>query len=199
MLENLKKLEEAGKVGGGEYFKVQNGNNIIRVITEGIYHESEYKDKSGKTSTTKKFVMFIIDRKDSKVKPYFAPYAVYKAIAGFEEDPFYKFQGMPMPFDVNIKVENAGTLNAEYNVQASPNRTELTPDEVVAAREKGSIIDYVNSLKEQQPVPAPENDPFFAGMTPPPATGYDKARAVAAGLPNTAPAAPINVNDIPSM
>ncbi len=28
MLENLKKLEDSGKVGGGDYFKVQNGNNI---------------------------------------------------------------------------------------------------------------------------------------------------------------------------
>lgn len=150
MLQNLKKLEESGKVGGGEYFKVQNGNNIIRVLTEGVYHESEYKDqKTGKVSTTKKFVMFIIDRKDSKIKPYFAPYAIYKAIANLEEDPFYKFQGMPMPYDVNIKVENAGTLNVEYNVQASPNRTELTAEEVAAAREKGSINDYVKALGEQ--------------------------------------------------
>lgn len=194
MLENLKKLEEAGKVGGGEYFKVQNGNNIVRVITEGIYHESEYKDKSGKVTTTKKFVMFIIDRKDNKVKPYFAPYAIYKAIASLEEDPFYKFQGMPMPYDVNIKVQNAGTLNVEYNVQASPNRTDLTPDEIAAAREKGSIFDYVNSLKEEQPAPPPAEDPFFA--VTPPASGYDKAKAVAAGLPT---ATPIGVNDIPSM
>jgi hypothetical protein len=62
MLENLKKLEEAGKFGG-EYFKVQNGNNIIRVLTEGVYHESEFKGKDGKVNITKKFVMFIIDRK----------------------------------------------------------------------------------------------------------------------------------------
>src|ERR1035438_8957132 len=99
MLENLKKLEESGKVGGSDYFKVQNGNNIIRVLTEGIYHESQYNDqKTGKVSITKKFVMFIIDRKDGKIKPYFAPYVIYKAIASLEEDPFYKFQGMAMPY-----------------------------------------------------------------------------------------------------
>jgi hypothetical protein len=156
MLENLKKLEDSGKVGGGEYFKVQNGNNIIRVLTEGIYHESEYKDKTGKVSITKKFVMFIIDRRDKQVKPYFAPYAVYKAIASLEEDPFYKFQGMPMPYDINVKVENAGTLNAEYNVQASPTKTELTGEEIAAAREKGSIQDYVNGLDKQESQSAPE-------------------------------------------
>jgi hypothetical protein len=156
MLENLKKLEESGKVGGGESFKVQEGNNIIRVLSEGIYHESEYEDaKSGKVSVTKKFVMFIIDRRDSKVKPYFAPYTVYKQIAQLETDPFFSFQGMPMPYDVNVKTANAGTMNAEYSVQASPNKSELTGDEIAAAREKGSIADYVKGLKEDgQAAPA---------------------------------------------
>ncbi len=135
MLENLKKLEESGKVGGSDYFKVQNGNNIIRVLTEGVYHESQYTDqKTGKVSVTKKFVMFIIDRKDGKIKPYFAPYVIYKAVASLEEGPFFKFQGMPMPYDVNIKVENAGTLNVTYNVQASPTPSELTGEEIKAAR-----------------------------------------------------------------
>lgn len=167
MLQNLKKLEESGKVGGGEYFKVQNGNNIIRVLTEGLYHESEYKDpKSGKVSTTKKFVMFIIDRRDGQVKPYFAPYAVYKAIASLEEDPFFKFEGMPMPYDVNVKVENAGTLNVEYNVQASPNKAELTGDEIAAAREKGSIADYVKGLKEQDGQDSQQEAVQFSDSTP---------------------------------
>src|ERR1035441_6368936 len=111
MLENLKKLEESGTVGGSDYFKVANGNNIIRVLSEGVYHESTYTDKkTGKVSITKKFVMFVIDRKDTsddhktgKVKPYFAPYTVYKDIASLEEDPFYAFQGMPMPYDVDRK------------------------------------------------------------------------------------------------
>lgn len=168
MLENLKKLEESGKVGGGDYFKVQDGNNIVRVLTEGIYHESEYTDqKTGKVSVTKKFVMFIIDRKDGKVKPYFAPYVIYKAIANLEADPFFAFQGMPMPYDVNIKVENAGTLKVEYNVQASPNKSEITPEELLAAKEKGSIADYVKALKEQGSQPQAVSDSFLDGTPVP--------------------------------
>ncbi len=150
MLENLKKVEAEKNLGGGDYFKVQNGNNIIRVCTEGVYHESEFKGKDGKVTTTKKFVMFIIDRKDGKVKPYFAPYTIYKAIASLEQDPFYKFEGMPMPYDINVKVENAGTLNAEYSIQADPNKKSLTADETKALAEKGSILDYVVSLNENK-------------------------------------------------
>lgn len=141
MLENLKKLEAEGKVGGSDYFKPANGNNIIRVLTEGVHNVNKFGNP--------RFVMFIIDRKDAKVKPYFAPYTVYKAIASFEEDPFYKFEGMPMPFDVNLKVENAGTKDVSYQVIASPNKSELTAEEVAAAHERGSIVDYVAGLKEQ--------------------------------------------------
>jgi hypothetical protein len=160
MLDNLKKLEDSGKVGGSDFFKPTEGNNIVRVLTEGHYNESEYTDKkTGKVSITKKFVMFIIDRKDGKVKPYFAPYTVYKQIAQLETDPFFAFAGMPMPYDVNVKTANAGTMNAEYSVQASPNKVELTAEEVAAAREKGSIADYVKGLNEQdaeahRPTPA---------------------------------------------
>ena len=167
MLDNLKKLEESGKVGGGDYLTIKEGSNIIRVLSEGVYHESTYTDKkTGKVSMTKTFVMFVIDRKDGKVKPYFAPYTVYKAIASLEEDPFYAFQGMPMPYDVNVKVANAGTLNAEYNVQASPNKSEITPDELVAAKEKGTIADYIKGLDKQDGQQADAGS--FADGTPVP-------------------------------
>jgi hypothetical protein len=140
MLTNLKKLEAEGKVGGSDYFKPQNGNNIFRVLTEGIHDVNKFGNA--------RFVMFIIDRKDGKVKPYFAPYTVYKAVANLEEDPFYKFEGMPMPYDINLKVENAGTKDVEYSVTASPQNTELTADELAMAREHGSIVEYVAGLKK---------------------------------------------------
>jgi hypothetical protein len=141
MLENLKKLEAEGKVGGSDYFKPANGNNIIRVLTEGVHNVNKFGNP--------RFVMFVIDRKDGKVKPYFAPYTVYKAIASLEESPFFKFQGMPMPYDVNVKVEGAGTKDVEYNLEASPEKSEITADELAAAHAKGSIVDYVNGLDKQ--------------------------------------------------
>ena len=150
MLENLKKLETEGKVGGSDYFKPQNGNNIMRVLTEGIYNVNKFGNS--------RFVMFVIDRKDGKVKPYFAPYTVYKAIASLEEDPFYKFAGMPMPYDINVKAENAGSKDVEYNVQASPNRSEITANELAAAKEKGSIHDYVAGLDKADGKPQTASD-----------------------------------------
>ena len=120
MLENLKKLEAEGKVGGSDYFKPANGNNVIRVLTEGVHNVNKFGNP--------RFVMFVIDRKDGKVKPYFAPYTVYKAIASFEEDPFYKFEGMPMPFDLNLKVENSQKALRMSDTASTPSpvRSEIT-------------------------------------------------------------------------
>lgn len=166
MLENLKKLEAEKGLGGGDYFKVQNGNNVIRVLTEGVLHEDSYQGR-----TTVKFVTLIVDRRDGKVKPYFAPYTVYKQIAQLEQDPFYAFNGMPMPYDVNIKVENAGTKEVEYNVQASPQKTDLTAEEVEGARKFGSVADYLKKLKDSKqaeaaPAPSDGDDPFGAPAQP---------------------------------
>ncbi len=158
MLENLKKLEDSGKVGGSDYLTIKDGNNIMRVMTEGIHNINKFGNS--------RFVMFVIDRKDGKVKPYFAPYTVYKAIASLEEDPFYKFEGMPMPYDVNVKATKAGTKEVEYNVQASPTKTEITPDELAAAKEKGSIADYVKGLDKQDGQQA--SGEAFADGTPVP-------------------------------
>lgn len=155
MLENLKKTEAEKNLGGGDYFKVKNGNNVIRVLTEGEFHESSYQGKP-----TYKFVMFVIDRADGKVKPYFAPYSVYKPIAQLETDPFFSFEGMPMPYDINIKVENAGMKEVEYNVQASPNRTELTGEEIAAAQAAGSVKDYLKKLTASKQETAEEDVPF---------------------------------------
>ena len=159
MLENLKKLEAEGKVGGSDYYKVQEDNNIVRVLSEGVFYESEYKNpKTGEVKVNNKFVMFLIDRRDGKVKPYFAPYTVYKQIAQLETDPFYSFQGMPMPYDVNIKTENAGDMTVKYNVQASPQKTELTGEEIAAAQKAGSIHDYVAGLDKVDGKPQATSD-----------------------------------------
>jgi len=67
-----------------------------------------------------------------------------------------------MPYDVNVKATNAGKMEVDYNVQASPTKAELTAAEIAAARERGSIVDYVKGLKEQdgsRPV-AQEEVPF---------------------------------------
>ena len=67
-------IDQAKKEYGlnkGEYFKVQEGDNKIRILSPAIGPQSEYTGKDGVTNTTFKFVAWVIDRRE--VKPYFMP------------------------------------------------------------------------------------------------------------------------------
>jgi hypothetical protein len=65
---------------------------------------------------TFKWLCYILDRRDGKVKPYFMPHTIAKALDALQGDPDYAFDDMPMPYDINIKTKNAGTKEVEYNV-----------------------------------------------------------------------------------
>jgi hypothetical protein len=58
--------DEAKKAESGSYLKLKEGDNKIRIVTEFVLHESEYQGKK-----TKKFVGFILDRRDGNFKPAF--------------------------------------------------------------------------------------------------------------------------------
>jgi hypothetical protein len=47
------------------------------------------------------------------MKLFYMPKTILKAIADYENNSFYKFEGAPMPYDVVIKAAHAGTIDAE--------------------------------------------------------------------------------------
>lgn len=132
-------------LGSGEYFKIQENDNRIRVLSQALPHESEYQ---GKKSV--KFVAWVIDRKDGVIKPYFMPLKIVRALAALQDDPEWTFDSVPMPYDINIKAKNAGELNVEYTVIGSPNKTPLTAEEEKALAERDSIETFVQKLAEKE-------------------------------------------------
>lgn len=141
-------IEQAKKdygLGKGEYLKIQEGDNRIRILSQSMPHESEYKG-----TKNVKFVTWVLDRKDGVVKPYFMPLTILEQIAGLQLDPDWEFDNVPMPYDINIKAINAGTKEVKYSVIASPNKTELTADEEKAFDEKPRIEEFVQKLAEKE-------------------------------------------------
>jgi hypothetical protein len=104
--------------------KLVNGENPIRVLTEPKYIETMFKG-----NLSRKWLTYVIDRKDKQIKLFFMPKTILKAIADYEDNEYYQFSGAPMPYDVIIKAKNAGTKEVEYTVMASPKKEELTADE----------------------------------------------------------------------
>ena len=141
----IKKAEEDYGLGKGDYFKVKDGDNKIRLLSPFLPHQSEYNGK-----TTFKFVAWILDRKDGKVKLYFMPKTIVDEIGVLQANPEYAFEEVPMPYDLTINAENAGTIDVEYKVVAARANTELTPEELKAFEEKPPIAEVVEKLAENQ-------------------------------------------------
>lgn len=141
----IKKAQEEYGLGKGEYFKPKEGDNRIRVLSGMEPHQSEYKG-----TKSFKFVAWVIDRKDGVIKPYFMPMTIANAIGGFQADPEYAFEDMPMPYDLNIQAVNAGTKEVEYTVIPARNNTPLTTAEQIALNEKMPIQEFVAKLREKE-------------------------------------------------
>lgn len=143
--ETIKQAEQEYGFGKGEYFKVQEGANKIRLLSACIPYPGEYKG-----TPTFKFAAWVLDRRDGVIKPYFMPTTVMNHIGSLQLDPDYAFDEVPMPYDININAKNAGTKEVEYSVIPSPKPTPLTPEEQEALDKKMPIGEFVEKLKERQ-------------------------------------------------
>lgn len=123
--DKLNQAEQSEHSGGSSnWFKVKEGVNKLRILSEpevmfedfkmGIcYHECGYTGNA-------KYLAYVLDRADNKVKLYKIPYGIFQTIAKLESDEDYSFEGFPMPFDIKISAVNAGTKEVKYTVLPGP-------------------------------------------------------------------------------
>lgn len=142
---NYQEAEKKYNLGKGEYFKVAEGQNKIRLISECLPHESFYKGQR-----TFKWLSQIIDRKDGKVKPYFMPTTIYKQIEALQLSEDYKFDEVPMPYDITIIAKGAGTKEVEYSVQPARNNSPLTDEDTKAIADAPSVQELQKKIKDNE-------------------------------------------------
>lgn len=135
-------ISEGGK---SESFKVKDGTNKIRICSDFVFYESVYKG-----TKSKKFVCWVIDRADKKVKPYFAPYTIVKSLSQYQEDEEYAWGDFPMTRDLIIDAKNAGTKEVDYQCHLSLKETPLTEIEQADLEQKGTIEDFIEKIKGKQ-------------------------------------------------
>jgi hypothetical protein len=109
---------------GGNYLKLQEGDNRIRLVSECLEHPGVYNGKP-----TFKWLCYVIDRKDGKIKPYFMPHTVYNRLRRCSSIQSYAFDEVPMPYDLTINAAGAGDIKVKYTVVPARNNTPLTPGE----------------------------------------------------------------------
>lgn len=152
---NREQAEKQYNLGKGEYFKVKEGANKVRLISECLPHPGEYQGKP-----TFKWLCQVIDLTDGKVKPYFMPDKVYKDICALQLDEDYTFDEVPMPYNINIQAENAGKLEVKYSVIPSPKRLPLTSEQEQAIKEAPTVQELQKKIKESEGEKIPDAKPL---------------------------------------
>jgi hypothetical protein len=97
---------------------------------------------SFRAAKTFKWLCYVLDRVDGKVKPFFMPHTIYKQIVEFQRSDEYAFEEVPMPYDLTITADaKVGTKEVKYTLTPARKNTELTPDEL-------ALLDQAKPLKE---------------------------------------------------
>ena len=139
-----KSAEKDGLIGTG-YLKIKDGANRIRIVSDALPHAGDYQGRP-----TFKWLLYVIDRADGAVKPYFMPNVVFGMLENLQSDEEFSFEGMPMPYDVVINAKAAGTKDVEYTV-VPRKATGITAEE-------HNLIDAAKPLKELQQAIREKND-----------------------------------------
>lgn len=139
-----KAAEDAGLLGGGDYYKYKEGDNRLRLMSPCLPHNGDYKGKPNF-----KWLCYVLDRRDGKVKVHFMPHKVYKAIEALQLNPDYAFEEVPMSYDITIAAKGAGTKEVEYSVIPARKEIPLTRDERDAFEEMKSLEEVQSALHEK--------------------------------------------------
>ena len=146
----LKQAEKEFGIGSKDYFKFQEGVNKFRILSDFAALQSEYL---GRKSV--KFLTWVLDRKDAKVKLAFFPYKIAKVVAEYEAGEDFGFKSFPMPYDITVKATNAGTKGVEY-IPTPGKEVVLTSAELALVAELEPITDVRHRISEEQAKQADE-------------------------------------------
>lgn len=150
--------------GSGNFFKLDDGENRLRICTKALeveYHEDKSGGKYSTTicpgkekctlcktgkSTKFKYAFLVLSRKDNKPYVYEAPITVFRQVVAYDTNDEY---GDVRKYDITIKKEGTGR-NTAYTVIASPKKSELTDAEEKMITESGVSLEAAYSLLDEK-------------------------------------------------
>jgi hypothetical protein len=157
-----KQAEDAGLLGGGDYYKFKEGDNRIRLMSNCLPHTSVFQGKSNF-----KWLCYVLDRRDNKIKAHFMPHKIYKAIEALQSNPDYTFEEVPMPYDITIHAKGAGTKEVEYSLIPARKETPLTVEERTELFQQKPLEDLQKALYEKQQAKGGSNGHTHLDDAPP--------------------------------
>lgn len=155
----LRKAEDEGLVGKGDYLKLREGDNKFRLMSECLPHANEFQGQRNF-----KWLCYVIDRRDGKIKPFFMAHTIYKQIVALQTNDEYAFNDVPMPYDLTINAIGAGTKEVKYTLMPARRNTDVTGEEMRQFDALKPLKELQAKLKEKQKpavVDSPHGDSDF--------------------------------------
>lgn len=147
--DRRKQAEDAGMIGGGDFYKYREGDNRLRLLSECEPHTSVFDGKKNF-----KWLCYILDRRDGKVKAHFMPHKIYKAIEAFQTSEDYAFVDVPLPYDITVNAKGAGTKDVVYTVMPARKEMPLTAAENAELFKQKPLKELKAKLDEKKGAPA---------------------------------------------
>lgn len=144
--EALEAAEREGLVESTDKFKIKEGANRIRIVSEPLRHMSNFPGQEPRLQ----WLMYVIDRRDGKIKPFFMSHAIFRHIAGFQTSEEFSFEEELPPYDIYVNAENAGTLQAKYSVVPARKNEPLTAEELAELAQKRPIQEVQAAILAKQ-------------------------------------------------
>lgn len=164
-LEQLNKDESNYQLGQRSgFFKIEEGDNKIRILSPSISIAQHFQGKKERPAICGgdncsfnhkesppqiKWLVYLWDYKDNKVKLARLPYTVIKAIAGFQQNPEYAFEDVPMPYDVTIQAKGAGTKEVAYTIIPARQNSPVSEEALNDLAGRKNILEVVDSMKNK--------------------------------------------------
>lgn len=161
LAEEIKLAEEAARKdglveGGGNFYKFKEGDNRFRVLTKPTMIFKAGKEMGYALCFTgcgytgrPRFMCYVLDRNDDRVKLAEFPATVGTTIAGYEVDDDYAFSGYPMPYDIKVNAKGAGTKEVEYTVTPGRANTEVSGEIMVELAKKTPVEAVIEQDKDK--------------------------------------------------
>ena len=174
--------QEGQRLGiGGDYFKLEQGENKIRLLSPAepsITHFLGIGQKAAPCVTgcihcksskkTVKMMLYVLDRKDDKIKLAELPWSVFKIIGELAESSEYGFQDLP-PYDLVITRTGEG-MKTCYQVMPGRNQEPVSitlQNELATKKPVKEIIEARKApLRTEEAPPLDEMPPDIESSLP---------------------------------
>lgn len=142
---------------GGGFFKFKEGDNIIRILAEPVVIFKDYNHGICYTDCgfqgSMKYLTWVLTKESEDPKSWVIqlmemPMTVFDVLAKWEEKKSTQFTEFPMPYDMDIDAENAGTKEVKY-VAIPGDRDGIPENFLEDFKKKKTIPEMIQSMKEK--------------------------------------------------